>query len=93
VETVSLSILMAAYGAVLVALGVLTRAGINRMLGLGLLAVVVAKLYLYDVWQLEKVYRIVAFSFLGGVLLATSYLYSRYRAKIESWWRDDADHS
>ena len=93
VETVSLSILMAAYGAVLVTLGVLTRAGINRMLGLGLLAVVVAKLYLYDVWQLEKVYRIVAFSFLGVVLLATSYLYSRYRTKIESWWRDEEDRS
>ncbi len=93
VETVSLSILMAAYGAVLVTLGVLTRAGIDRMLGLGLLAVVVAKLYLYDVWQLEKVYRIVAFSFLGVVLLATSYLYSRYRTKIESWWRDEEDHS
>ena len=76
----------------LVTLGVLTKAGINRMLGLGLLAVVVAKLYLYDVWQLEKVYRIVAFSFLGVVLLATSYLYSRYRTKIESWWRDEEDH-
>jgi uncharacterized membrane protein len=93
VETVSLSILMAAYAAVLVMLGVLTRAGINRMLGLGLLAVVIAKLYLYDVWQLEKVYRIVAFSFLGVVLLATSYLYSRYRPKIESWWRDEENRS
>jgi len=93
VETVSISMLMAAYGAVLVALGVLTKAGINRMLGLGLLGVVVAKLYLYDVWQLEKVYRIVAFSSLGVVLLATSFLYSRYRATIESWWRDDKDRS
>jgi uncharacterized membrane protein len=93
VETTSISVLMAAYGAVLVALGVLTRAGVNRMLGLGLLGVVVAKLYLYDVWQLEKVYRIVAFSFLGVVLLATSFLYSQYRAKIESWWRDDENHS
>ena len=93
VETVSLSILMAAYGAVLVTLGVLTKAGINRMLGLGLLAIVVAKLYLYDVWQLEKVHRIVAFSVLGVVLLATSFLYSRYRTKIESWWRDEEDRS
>jgi uncharacterized membrane protein len=93
VETVSISILLAAYGAVLVSLGVLTRAGINRMLGLVLLAVVVLKLYLYDVWQLERIYRIVAFSFLGVVLLATSFLYSRYRTKIESWWRDEADRS
>ncbi len=92
-ETVSISVLMAAYGVILVSLGVLTRAGVNRILGLGLLAIVIAKLYLYDVWQLERVYRIVAFSFLGAVLLATSFLYSRYRTKIESWWRDDEGRS
>jgi uncharacterized membrane protein len=88
-DMVSVSALMAAYGVALVLLGVLTRMGINRMLGLGLLAVVVAKLYLYDVWQLGRVYRIIAFSFLGVLLLVTSYVYSHYRAKIESWWRDE----
>ena len=93
VETVSISILMAAYGAVFVTLGVLTRAGVNRALGLGLLGVVVAKLYLYDVWQLQKIYRIVAFSSLGVALLATSFLYSRYRTEIEGWWRDEKDRS
>jgi uncharacterized membrane protein len=93
VETVSISILMAAYGIGLVSLGFLTRAGINRMLGLGLLAAVVAKLYLYDVWQLQKIYRIVAFSSLGVALLATSFLYSRYRTEIEGWWRDEKDRS
>jgi hypothetical protein len=89
VDTVALSVLMAAYGVFLVSLGVLTRMGVNRLLGLGLLAVVVGKLYLFDVWQLGRVYRIVAFSFLGVLLLVTSYLYSRYRTKIEGWWRDE----
>jgi uncharacterized membrane protein len=93
VETVSTSVLLAAYGAVLVTLGVLTRTRVNRIMGLGLLAIVVAKLYLYDVWQLERLYRIVAFTLLGILLLATSYLYSRYRTKIESWWRDDQSRS
>jgi len=93
VETVSLTILLAAYGVVLVSLGVLTHVGINRILGLGLLAVSVLKLYLYDEWQLQKLFRVVAFSVLGVVLLATSYLYSRYRAKIESWWRDEENRS
>jgi uncharacterized membrane protein len=89
VQTVGLSVLMAAYGVILVTLGVLTRTAINRILGLILLAAVVAKLYLLDVWQLGRLYRIVAFSFLGILLLATSYLYSRYRTKIEGWLRND----
>ena len=93
VETVSITILLAAYGVVLVSLGVLTHIGINRILGLGLLAVSVLKLYLYDEWLLQKLFRIVAFSVLGVVFLATSYLYSRYRTKIESWWRDDENRS
>ncbi|HXN45091.1 MAG TPA: DUF2339 domain-containing protein, partial [Bryobacteraceae bacterium] len=93
VETVSITILLAAYGVVLVSLGVLTHIGINRILGLGLLAVSVLKLYLYDEWLLQKLFRVVAFSVLGVVLLATSYLYSRYRTKIESWWRDDQNRS
>jgi len=93
VETVSITILLAAYGVALVALGVLTHIGINRILGLGLLAVSVLKLYLYDEWLLQKLFRVVAFSVLGVVFLATSYLYSRYRTKIESWWRDEGHRS
>ena len=62
---------------------------INRVLGLGLIGLVVAKLYLYDVWLLVRIYRIAAFAVLGALLLITSYLYSRYKEKIETWWKDD----
>lgn len=89
VATVSVSVLMAAYGMLLVALGVLSRLGFNRILGLGLLSVVVLKLYLYDVWQLGRIYRVIAFAFLGVLLLATSFLYSRFRTTIENWWRHE----
>jgi hypothetical protein len=88
-ESTSISILMAVYALVLVAAGVVTRTLINRVLGLGLIGLVVAKLYLYDVWLLVRVYRIAAFAVLGALLLITSYLYSHYREKIESWWKDD----
>ena len=47
---------------------------------------VVAKLYLYDVWLLVRIYRIAAFGALGALLLLTSYVYSRNRASIEAWW-------
>jgi hypothetical protein len=32
---------------------------------------------------------VAAFAGLGIFLLITSYLYSRYRGTIESWWRDE----
>jgi uncharacterized membrane protein len=88
-STVSVTVLLAAYGVALVVLGVVTRLGVNRLLGLGLLALVVLKLYLSDVWQLARMYRVIAFTFLGVLLLVTSFLYSRYRASIESWWRNE----
>jgi uncharacterized membrane protein len=78
---------MAAYAVVLVGVGVSTRSTVNRLLGLGLIGIVVVKLYLYDVWLLGLVYRVAAFAGLGALLLLMSYLYSRYRVSIEDWWR------
>src|SRR4029077_7278767 len=89
VETVSISILYAIYAVVLVSAGVATRTPINRIAGLGLMGFVVVKLYLFDVWQVGRVYRISAFVALGALLLATSFLYSHFRAVIESWWKND----
>lgn len=88
VESTALSIVMAAYAVGLVSLGVFTGTVVNRVLGLGLIAVVVVKLYLHDVWFLGLFYRMAAFAVLGALLLVMSYLYSRFRVSIESWWRD-----
>jgi hypothetical protein len=89
VETVSISILFAIHAVLLISIGVATRTAINRIAGLGLMGFVVVKLYLFDVWQLGRVYRISAFVALGALLLATSFLYSHFRALIESWWKND----
>ena len=87
--TVSISILMALYALMLIALGVVTKSSINRVLGLLLMALVVVKLYLSDVWQLGYLFKIVAFVGLGVLLLTVSYLYSRFRPAIEKLWKDD----
>jgi uncharacterized membrane protein len=85
----AVSILVAAYAVGLVAFGVARRAAFDRVLGLGLIVLVVVKLYLYDVWQMSRgMYRFAAFAGLGIFLLITSYLYSRYRGQIEALWRD-----
>src|SRR5207248_4110547 len=62
IETTSISILIAGYAVLLVSIGVLSRSAVNRILGLVLIGVVVAKLYLYDVWLLHKVFRVAAFA-------------------------------
>ena len=87
-QSAAISILMACYAVLMIGGGVLYRSAINRIAGLGLIGVVIGKLYLYDVWLLVRVYRIAAFGALGALLLLTSYVYSRNRASIENWWNE-----
>lgn len=91
VGTVGVSVLVAAYGVILIGAFVLGRFALNRWLGLIALGFVVLKLYLSDVWVLERIYRVVAFGLLGILLLLTSFLYSRYRTKIGDWWKVDSE--
>lgn len=84
------TLLLAVYGLALLMIGVQTRTVLNRIFGLVLFVMVVLKLYLSDVWNLDKVFRMIAFLALGGLLVAGSYVYSRYRSRIESLWKDEA---
>jgi len=85
VQSAALSILFAAYAVTLVAFGTANRSAGSRYMGLGLIALVVVKFCLDDIWQLELVYRFIAFAGLGGLLLAMSFLYSRYRERVTNW--------
>jgi uncharacterized membrane protein len=77
------SVFFALYAVVMIARGVVARAIVDRVIGLVLIAVVIAKLYLYDVWLLTRFYRISAFVALGVLLLAASYVYSRFKDKLD----------
>lgn len=89
VVSTGVSILMAIYASALVVAGVALRSALNRVLGLGLFALVILKLYLLDVWSLSRGFRITAFLALGGLLLLVSYLYSRYKSALEKLWRPE----
>jgi len=73
-KSAALSVLFAAYAVVLVGIGTRWRSVASRFMGLALIALVVVKLYLYDVWQLDLVYRFIAFAALGALLLTMSFL-------------------
>ena len=89
VQIIAISVMLTIYAVMLVVIGVKTQAAIHRMLGLALVVLVVAKLYLVDVWVLGRLFRITAFLALGVLLLALSYLYSRLRPVLDRLLKDE----
>jgi uncharacterized membrane protein len=71
------SALWMAYGAMLMAVGFLRRSAFVRWQALILIAVTIVKVFIYDVSQLDRGYRIVSFIVLGALLLAISFAYQR----------------
>lgn len=73
----SYSALWMSYGAMLMAVGFFRRSGFVRWQALLLIAVTIVKVFVYDVSQLDRGYRIVSFIVLGALLLAISFVYQR----------------
>jgi uncharacterized membrane protein len=71
------SLFLAGYGIAALAWGMARNSRMTRTIGLALIGIVIAKLYLWDVWFLERLYRMSAFGGLGILLLAASWIYSR----------------
>ena len=79
----SVSVFLALYAVAMITSGVIRKLSADRVLGLVLIGIVVGKLYLYDVWLLTRFYRVSAFVALGILLLAASYVYSRFKEKLD----------
>jgi uncharacterized membrane protein len=90
VQIIAISVMMTIYAVILVLAGVRVQAAIHRILGLALVVLVVAKLYLVDVWVLGRLFRITAFLALGVLLLALSYLYSRLKPALARLLKTDS---
>ena len=84
-KSLALSLVWAVYASVGLALGVLMRRPELRSASLGLLAIPVVKLFLFDSFALDQGYRVAAFLSLGGIMLAGGFLYQRYREAIRGF--------
>lgn len=71
------SALWMAYGAMLMVIGFVRRSAFVRWQALLLIAATIAKVFIYDVSELDRGYRIVSFMVLGVLLLAISFVYQR----------------
>ena len=76
----TLSIVWAAYAVVLVAAGLARDNRPIRLLAIVLFAITIAKVFLVDLAELDRVYRMLSVIGLGLLLLTASYLYQRFRA-------------
>ena len=76
-EDFTYSALWMAYGAMLMIVGFWRRSAFVRWQALFLIAATIVKVFVYDVSQLDRGYRIVSFIVLGIVLLAISFVYQR----------------
>jgi uncharacterized membrane protein len=71
------SALWMAYGALLMVVGFWRRSAFVRWQALALIAFTIGKVFLYDVSELDRGYRILSFIVLGVLLLAISFVYQR----------------
>jgi uncharacterized membrane protein len=73
----TLSALWMGYGTMLMAIGFWKKSAFVRWQALGLMAFTTVKVFVYDVSELERVYRIASFIALGILLLGISFVYQR----------------
>jgi uncharacterized membrane protein len=82
-QNLSLTAVWAIYAIAGLVVGIAKRWRYVRIGALGLLAIPIVKVFVYDVFQLELGYRIGAFVGLGVLLLTSAYLYQRYSRVIK----------
>jgi uncharacterized membrane protein len=87
-QNLSLTALWAFYAMVLLAIGISKRWRLVRIWALGLLIIPIIKVFLYDVWALQTIYRIVAFVGLGILLIVGGYLYQRNSKAIRGFFAE-----
>jgi uncharacterized membrane protein len=76
-QQMALSVLWTLFAAALVFAGMTRKSALLRWQALALFALVVGKVFLYDLSSLQRFYRILSFLVLGILLLVVSFLYQR----------------
>ena len=81
-QRLSLSGIWMVYSAALIIFGIAAKNRSARIFAIALFAVTIFKVFFFDLSRLERFYRIVSFIGLGVILLAVSYLYTRFKDSL-----------
>jgi hypothetical protein len=80
-----ITVTWALQGAALLATGFPARERLMRLSGLAVLAACVLRLFVFDLPRLEALTRIISFIALGLLLLVVSWIYTRYRDRVQKY--------
>ena len=79
---VTLSVIWTLYAIALVTVGFVTKNRPLRLMSIAIFGVTILKVFLFDMANLQTIYRIISFIGVGGLLVVVSFLYQRYRDRI-----------
>ena len=88
-QNLSITALLAFYAAAMLVVGIVGKWRVVRIAALALLLIPIAKVFAYDVFILERVYRIVAFIGLGALLVLGGYVYQRFGKTLRGYLVED----
>lgn len=89
VTQMSLSLVWALYAIAMLSIGFWRHVRVLRLCALGLFGLTALKVVLFDMAQLEEVYRIVSFIVLGMLMIGASYLYHRVEKQLTEGQRTE----
>jgi uncharacterized membrane protein len=81
-QQLALSVVWLVYSVIMMTLGIWKRKRPLRLAAFALFGITILKIFLRDLTFLTGLYRILSFIGLGVILLAVSFAYQRYKAKI-----------
>ena len=84
-SSLGVSIFWATYAGIILCIGVIKEFRLIRIGGLIVLAIPIAKLFLYDVFSLDQIYRVAAFLILGAILIIGGLMYQKYSKLIKGF--------
>ena len=84
-QQLSLTVLWAVYATGVIGVGIARQSSRIRLAGIALLAVPLVKLFGFDVFLLEREYRVAAFVTLGVLMLGTGLVYQRYSQAVRGF--------
>lgn len=90
-RTIAYPILWGIISFILMVLGMKSGNRNLRLISLSLLGLIIAKLYLHDIWGMNQTGRIIAFIFLGLLFLLVSFLYQKLKILFQEKEEDQTN--
>jgi uncharacterized membrane protein len=87
-RTMTTTLVFAVFAALSLSAGFARRSAFHRWLGLAGLGFAFAKLVLWDVWHVERVYQVILLTGVGALLGLGGFLYARFGRRLVALWQD-----